>query len=215
MSKLSLNDFVSVDKDSILSSLDKIDKNNSNGNGNSNSNGNGNEESTTQVESLDNIDVTELEQSVVVVCYGEKDGNDTTSTTTTTSSTTTENCNNNNNNEKEEKEEPIVVKKKKVNHNVGHIISLCIEVTHIVNKSKNHILRDIVDECCSGQWDDVVVPKLRQEISYRNTKPIGTVSMRKGRKGAPTNPFANIESFPNTQNGVPIPPTEMTSKFFF
>ncbi|EFA81006.1 hypothetical protein PPL_05841 [Heterostelium album PN500] len=68
-------------------------------------------------------------------------------------------------------------------HNVGHILSLCIEITHIVNKSKNHFLRDVVDECCGDiEWDDVVVPKIRKEISYRNTKPIGTVSMRKGKE---------------------------------
>ncbi|KAN0026675.1 hypothetical protein ACTFIV_007665 [Dictyostelium citrinum] len=157
-----------------------------------------NEESSSNGSSSNN---TECNNSKIV--KDESSSNISTTTTTTTTSTTTTST--------------TTTKKKGVNHNVGHIISLCIEITHIVNKSKGQLLRDIVDECClfQGQWDEVVVPKLRQEISFRNIKPIGTVSMRKGRKGGPPTPFANVESFQNMANGVPIPPTNPSSKFFF
>ncbi|GAM21375.1 hypothetical protein SAMD00019534_045500, partial [Acytostelium subglobosum LB1] len=104
---------------------------------------------------------------------------------------------------------------KKVYQNIGHILSLCIEVTHIVNKSKNQFLRDIVDECCGDgdSWDQVVVPRLKKEISYRNNKPVGTVSMRKS-KGKPVL-FETEDIQPMTESGVPIAPTETSSKFFF
>ncbi|EGC29882.1 hypothetical protein DICPUDRAFT_95857 [Dictyostelium purpureum] len=183
----------------------------------SNCSSNNNDESNINIEDIESIESIE-EQSIVVV-YHENDkesniNNNESCNNSNSNNIKSENIidNNNNNNSNN-----IKVEKKRVNHNVGHIISLCIEITHIVNKSKNQLLRDIVDECCSfqGQWDEVVVPKLKQEISHRSVKPIGTVSMRKGRKGGPPTPFTNVEYFPNTANGVPIPPTETTSKFFF